>query len=208
MIGSRFFWSSFCQWAAAAEAIRGARAGWIGLARRARALLIHRLNGDAGGENGTWAHRAARWGAFVAAHRSVGFSPRTNQLHRMLRVAMVRPAVSVAPLMGILVEKFRQSCEPIRAPNRPPFGDLSATRQDQAASQPAPVATSTANSFRKTPYIQAATRHRSRDDFKLPPPKALSRHEKQLKRRRQLFPRGNYDLERQNQVDVFRSLPL
>ena len=78
MIGSRLFWFSFCQWAAVAEAIPWARAGWIELARRARALFIHRLNGDAGGENSTWAHRAARWRAFVAAHRSLEFSPRTN----------------------------------------------------------------------------------------------------------------------------------
>ena len=74
---------------------------------------------------------------------------------------------------------------PSPAPIHPPNGDLSAARVVQAENRPEPVGSPSANPFNKTPCSNTINRQPVRDDFQLPPKKALSRSEKEIKRRRQ-----------------------
>ena len=191
MVGGRTCWVRFGKSPAAAEAVCGARGGCLGRSTRAFAPFIYRVNGDAGGET-----------------CSLAPAPKVATLQsrrRTLAWASARDVEDGRDVDGCrastTTQWFWRGLRPSRAnrfrhQNAPPVGDLSAGRQDQPASQPASVATSSANPFITIPYIHACKGHPSRDDFKLPPQKALSPHKIEIECRRQnaakkMRPRNN-----------------
>ena len=73
---------------------------------------------------------------------------------------------------------------PTPATNDPPVGELSVPAGKQRETSPVPASTLSANHFSTMPYSNPINGHPSRDDFRLPPQKALSRREQEIERRR------------------------